>query len=128
MSANKLLVSLLIAAGAIGAVATPLPSAAATYREIIVERAPPPPRDERVPEARRGYAWVPGYWDWRGRRYVWVRGTWVRERRGYAYHPHRWVERDGRWVLERGRWARGDRDRDGVPNRRDAHPNDPNRS
>lgn len=128
MTVNKVLVSLMIAAGAIGAVATPLPSAAATYREIIVERAPPPPRDERVPAARRGYVWVPGYWDWRGNRHVWVRGSWARERHGYAYRPHQWVEHDGRWVLERGRWdPRRDSDGDGVPDRRDRAPNNPNR-
>jgi hypothetical protein len=42
-----------------------------------------------------------------------------------------WVERDGHWVMERGRWDRGgrhDRDGDGVPNRMDEHPNNPNRS
>jgi hypothetical protein len=106
MFVNKVLVSVMIAAGTIGVVATPLPSVAATYREVIVDRAPPPPRDERVPAARRGYAWTPGYWDWRGNRHVWVRGNWARERHGYEYRPHQWVERDGRWVLERGRWDR----------------------
>jgi hypothetical protein len=35
------------------------------------------------------------------------------------------MERDGRWVLERRRW---DRDGDGVPNRLDARPDNPNRS
>lgn len=128
MFAKKILVSVMIAAGMIGALATPLPSVAATSREIIIERAPPAPRSERAPAVRRGYVWVPGYWDWRGNRHVWMKGTWVRERRGYAYQPHRWVERDGRWMLERGRWDRRDRDGDGVPDRRDARPNNPNRS
>jgi WXXGXW repeat (2 copies) len=108
MFVNKVLVSVMIAAGTIGVVATPVPSVAATYREVIVDRAPPAPRDERVPAARRGYAWTPGYWDWRSNRHVWVRGNWVRERRGYEYRPHQWVERDGRWNLERGRWDRRD--------------------
>lgn len=104
MFVKNLLLSVMIAAGTIGAVATPLPSVAATYREIIVDRAPPPLRVEPVPAARRGYAWVPGYWDWRGNKHIWVRGSWVRERHGHMYQPNRWVERDGRWVLERGRW------------------------
>jgi hypothetical protein len=127
MFVNKVLVSVMIAAGTIGVVATPLPSVAATYREITVDRAPPPPREERVPAARRGYAWTPGYWDWRSNRHVWVKGNFVRERRGYAYRPHQWVERDGRWAFERGGWDRRDSDRDGVPNSRDRAPNDPNR-
>lgn len=118
--------------------ATAAPSASA---EVFVRVAPPAPRVEVVPAPRHGYAWVPGYWDYRGHRYVWVQGTWVRERPGYRYYSPRWVQRDGRWVMERGRWDRGDRDHDGVPNRYDRDrdgdhvpnrfdraPNNPNRS
>jgi hypothetical protein len=54
------------------------------------------------------------------------------------YHPTHWVQRDGRWVMERGGWNREryvenehhgmrDRDHDGVPDRFDDHPNNPNR-
>lgn len=57
-----------------------------------------------IPRHRPGYVWQEGYWDWRGRQRVWVRGHWVRER--YA-----------RWDNRRG--PRGDRDRDGIPNRYD---------
>jgi hypothetical protein len=128
MLIKKGLVSALFAAGMLGAVAIPLPSVAAV--DVFVNVAPPPARYERVPEMRRGYVWSPGYWDWRGNRHVWVRGTAVRERQGYEYQPHRWVEHDGRWTQERGRWNRAqrhDRDGDGIPNDRDRHPNDPNR-
>ena len=103
--------------------------------EVYVNIAPPAPRHEVVPTPRAGYVWVPGYWDWRGNKHVWARGHWERERHGYSFHPHRWVQRDGRWALEKGRWDRervvenrgGDRDHDGVPNRYDSHPNNPNR-
>jgi hypothetical protein len=94
---------------------------------IMIDVAPPPPRVEVLPAPRRGYAWVPGYWNWVGHRHVWVRGTWVRERRGYVYAEPRWMERDGHWEFRRGEWARGDRDHDGVPNGVDRHPNDPRR-
>ena len=130
MFTKKVLASALFVATAIGTVAMPLPSQAARRVDVYVNTAPPAPRDERMPGARRGYVWAPGYWNWRGNRHVWTRGSWVRERPGYAYRPHNWVERDGRWHLERGRWDRGrgrDRDGDGVPDRRDAHPNNPNR-
>ena len=85
----------------------------------LVRVAPPAPRYERVPRARPGYVWVPGYWNWRGNRHEWVRGTWMRARSGYEYAQPRWIERNGQWVLEQGRWMqRGrDRDRDGVPDR-----------
>jgi hypothetical protein len=111
--------------------------------DVFVRVAPPPPRTEVVPAPRRGYVWVPGYWDYRAGRHFWVQGTWVRERHGYRYAEPRWHERDGRWVLERGHWSRGggdrdhdgvpnrydrDRDNDGVPNRYDSNPNNPRRN
>ena len=108
----------LLFAGAIAAtMGATLPSTAAA--EVFVRVAPPAARVEVAPEPRRGYVWVPGYWDWRGHRHVWVNGHWVRERRGYVYYAPRWVERNGGWYMERERWGRGDRDRDGVPNRVD---------
>ena len=58
MFTKKFLVSSLMAAGLLGAAALPLPSIAAV--EVYVNTAPPPPRHERVPDARRGYVWAPG--------------------------------------------------------------------
>ena len=128
MFTKKVLVSALFAAGMLGAAAMPQTSIAAI--DVYVNVAPPADRYERVPEARRGYVWSPGYWDYRKNKHVWVKGSQVRERQGYAYEPNRWVERDGRWNLERSRWNHGQRrdsDHDGVPNNRDSRPNDPNR-
>jgi hypothetical protein len=128
---KKILLASLVAASF---ASVPLTSFAQRERErervVVIREAPPAPRQEAVPQARRGYVWVPGHYEYRRRGYEWVRGTWIRERRGYTYNAPRWVERDGRWVLEQGRWARGmrDRDGDGVPNRLDARPNNPNRN
>ena len=121
---RKILVASLIAASF---ASVPLASFA---RPLFVTVAPPEPRVEVVPGPRRGHAWAPGHWEWRHRHHVWVRGHWLRARRGYAYEPHRWVERDGRWGMEQGRWVPrpGDRDGDGVPNRFDRAPNNPNRN
>lgn len=102
-------------------------SAPAVAAVVIVRQAPPAPRDEVVPPARRGYAWQNGHWEWRHNHYVWTRGMWVKERRGYRYNQPTWAERNGKWVMTRGSWARGDRDGDGINNRHDAHPNNPNR-
>ncbi len=121
MKIRNVLVSALLAAGIIGAVATP--SVAIAAGGVYVNVGPPPERVEVVPQLRRGYVWAPGYWNWRGHRHVWVKGHAVRAREGYAYQPHRWVERDGRWNLERARWSqRRDSDGDGIPNRRDPTP------
>lgn len=103
-----------------------LPAAAAV--QVFVDVAPPPPRHEVVPAPRRGYAWQPGYWHWRNGRHVWVEGHWVRARPGYYWHPSRWEQRNGRWAFNPGGWHRDryveyrprrDRDRDGIPDRRD---------
>ena len=100
---------------------------------IIVHTAPPAPQNEIVPAARHGYEWAPGYWNWNGRKYVWTKGHWERARAGYAYARPVWSEGKDGWQLDRGGWrhgdlaAKGDRDHDGVPNRVDDHPNDPNR-
>jgi hypothetical protein len=98
-------------ASALGAAAVP-----AGAQQIIVDVAPPAPRHEPIPPARRGYVWESGHWRWNGHRYVWVPGHWERVRHGYRYHAPRWVERDGRWEYHARRW---DRDRDGIPDRRD---------
>ena len=137
MNLKKALIGVLVA-GSFGFAAAP------AMAEIVVQFAPPEPRYERVPEARRGYHWEAGHWRWNGQRYVWQRGHWERDRRGYVYHQPRWEERDGRWYYQSRRWERnphGDRDRDGTPNyadrdrdgdgvrnSRDRFPNNPNRS
>ena len=91
---KKILLAALIA-GSLGSVAAPAMSAV-----VIVREAPPAPRAERVPAARRGY----------------------------VYNAPTWQERDGGWQMARGGWRRGDRDGDGVRNRDDAHPNNPVRN
>lgn len=117
---KKILFVTLIAAS-LGSVATP---AAA---DVYVRVAPPELRVEEAPAPRPGYVYTPGYWTWRHGHHVWVKGSWVRERRGYRYVAPEWVDHhDGRWHMRRSHWVR-DRDHDGVPNRRDRHPDNPYR-
>jgi len=87
-----------------GAMAAPMMSSARVYVDVSI--APPPARVEVVPVVRRGYVWAPGYWNWSGRRYVWVRGQLLRERRGYHWYPQRCGQRGDRWHFERGHWDR----------------------
>jgi hypothetical protein len=99
MKAKKAIMACCIAAGSlVGTVATP---AAA---DVYVRVAPPPPRAEVAPAVRKGWEWAPGYWNWNGRRYVWVKGHRVRAHRGAHWVPHRWVEHHGRWRMEHGHW------------------------
>lgn len=99
--------------------AAAMPAAAHTSVSISIGAAPPPPRVEVVPPPRAGYVWVPGHWEWRGNHHVWIGGNWLRARPGYVYHAPEWRRAQGRWVYAAGRW---DRDRDGIPNRYDRHP------
>ncbi|QJD98990.1 BcpO-related WXXGXW repeat protein [Massilia forsythiae] len=100
----------------------------AADRVVVIREAPPAPRHETIPAARRGYEWAPGYWNYVGHRYVWVKGHWERSRAGYAYRRPEWRQGPSGWEMDRGGWRRGDRDGDGVPNRVDSRPNNPNRS
>jgi hypothetical protein len=49
-------------------------------------------------------------------------------RPGYVWHRPEWRQGDRGWEMVRGGWHRGDRDGDGVPNRVDRRPDNPNRS
>jgi hypothetical protein len=117
---KKLIVASLVAA-TIGVAAMP----AAARTDIIVNLAPPAPRYEVVPAPRSGYVWSNGNWQYDGRQHVWAAGEWQPVRQGYVYSQPRWVENNGRWAYQGSRW---DRDGDGVPNRMDAAPNNPNRN
>ncbi|MBY0411692.1 MAG: hypothetical protein K2Q97_16590 [Burkholderiaceae bacterium] len=91
---------------------------------VVQYGVPPPPRHEAIPRQQRGKVWVAGHWVGNGKRHVWQKGHWVKARNGYHYRESRWEERDGRWNMRPGGW---DRDGDGVPNRHDQRPNNPNR-
>ena len=100
--------------------------------------APPAPIYESVPGPRAGYVWSPGYYQWRGDRYVWLSGQWLPARQGYAWQAPHWQRRDdGSWFLVSGAWVPSDsysygrpyrdRDRDGVPNYEDRNDRNPYR-
>jgi hypothetical protein len=80
--------------------AAPPPQAEAGPRE-----APPPPREERF-DARPGFVFVRGRWDWQRRehRWDWIAGHWERERRGQRWREARWEQRGNEWVLVDGGW------------------------
>ncbi len=107
---------------------TPVQAIAEPAIAIVVSNSPPEARYERVPAARRGYEWSPGYWNWNGKKHHWAKGHWERAREGHYYQRPEWKQTDNGWHLNRGGWQKGDRDGDGVPNRLDKKPDNPNRS
>jgi hypothetical protein len=72
---------------------------------LEIGNAPPPPRFESVPVARRGYIWAPGYWNWDGRRHVWLAGHWEQERYGQSFRGAEWVRTGNGWRLDQGGWV-----------------------
>ncbi len=109
----------------------------------VVQSPPPAPVYEAVPAPRVGEVWAPGYYTFEDGRYLWHGGAFVAARPGYAWRAAHWEQRgDGSWYLQAGNWVRadgyaqydngrrgpyGDRDGDGVINRDDRYPRDPNR-
>ena len=67
---------------------------------------PPPLRVEAVGVAPGpGFAWVSGYWAYRGGGYAWVPGYWGRPPRPHAaWVPGRWERQGGRYGYREGRW------------------------
>lgn len=110
---------------------------------VVVQGPPPAPIYESVPAPREGYIWAPGHYVWDNGRYEWRHGEWMASRPGYAWQAAHWEQRgDGSWYLVGGSWVQtdnyarydngrrgpwGDRDGDGVVNRDDRYPNNPNR-
>lgn len=82
---------------------------ACSGRTIVVRNPPPMPRPVRVGVVGYApgpnYVWVDGYHDWRGNRYVWVPGAWVRPPRAKAvWAPGRFTPRGGNHVWISGHW------------------------
>lgn len=75
---------------------------------FYINIGPPEPRYEVMPQARRGYTWNEGHWEWRAQRHIWIKGNWLRNRQGYVYQQPHWEQRDRdqRWALQRGKWNR----------------------
>ena len=100
MNKRNTLLALCVAASSFATgVSTP-----ASAADIYVRIAPPAPRYEVVPVVRPGWEWAPGYWNWTGHRYVWVKGHRVHAHGHGHWVPDRWVESDGRWHHNRGHW------------------------
>jgi hypothetical protein len=131
--------SLLAAAFTAALLAMGAGAQAQTYTTTTITVAPPAPRHEVVPAPRAGWVWAPGHYEYTHGQYAWTEGHWLRERSGYEYREPHWVQRgDGSWYLVGNSWEhrfeerharRGrDFDGDGVPDRHDRFPRNPNRS
>ena len=106
MKVRSVVLAALVAAPLLAAVPMQPALAQASF-DLRIGTPPPPPRVVVAPPPpRRGYVWAPGYWNWNGRRHVWVEGAWVRERRGYRYAAPEWRPDGDRYGFRRGHWER----------------------
>ena len=73
---------------------------------VAAYQGPPPPRYGVVGVAPGpGYLWTDGWWDLRGRNWVWVQGRWVRPpRRSAVWVRPEWRREGDRWRFHRGYW------------------------
>lgn len=69
----------------------------------ISQPAPPPPRVVTW-NARPGFIYIEGRWNWNGNQYIWMDGHYERERANYIYRPGRWDNQGGRHVWVEGGW------------------------
>jgi hypothetical protein len=71
-----------------------------------VRSGPPAPRYAIIGSAPGpGYVWTNGYWDWRGRNWVWVDGRWLRPPRSRAvWVGPEWRREGNGWRFRRGYW------------------------
>ena len=72
----------------------------------IVPQAPPSAQIEVVPVAPGpDYCWVPGYWYWGGRGWLWIGGRWtVRPWHGAIWVGGGWARGRGGWHWHGGHW------------------------
>lgn len=79
----------------------------AANAQVVIHTGPPPPVivERPGPPRHAGWVWIPGYYRWSGRRYVWVNGYWARPPRPHAvWIPGRWLARRGGYVWIAGYW------------------------
>jgi hypothetical protein len=97
---------LLTAAGFSLLILASSPACAASSGTLYVRVGPPPPVYERaIVSPGPGYAWVPGYYRWDGRAYVWAPGVWTRppHARSHWVAGH-WAQSRHGWYYVNGRW------------------------
>jgi hypothetical protein len=75
---------------------------------LVATEEPPAPQEEQMGTAPSpAHVWVSGYWHWRGRRWLWMRGSWARPPRGFhAWMPGHWARYRRGWYWVPGHWRR----------------------
>ena len=99
---QKTLAALVLVTGAM----ITTPACASSRGVVYVRTGPPRPIVEtRIVSPGPRYVWVPGYYQWDGRGYLWRRGQWVLPPRARAvWVPGHWERTHRGWYFVQGRW------------------------
>jgi hypothetical protein len=76
-----------------------VPAMSATVEYVEVQSPPPALQVEAVQSAPAGQVWVPGYYDYKDGRYLWISGHLEPQRDGYVYVAPRYE--DGKYYVSR---------------------------
>lgn len=79
----------------------------AALADGIVNAPPPMPREYMPPKPtdQGVVVWVPGFWQWNGENYIWLRGAYVQPPiAGQNWTPGHWVRQHGEWYWIAGFW------------------------
>ncbi len=72
---------------------------------VYVQKAPPKPKTEvRTKRPNKKAVWVPGHWQWNGRKYAWKKGHWNARPGGKTWVPGHWNKKPRGWKWVPGHW------------------------
>jgi hypothetical protein len=71
----------------------------------VVGQQPPPPIVEMKRNHTPGQVWIPGFWNWNGKAFIWQAGHFDHERRGQIYVPTTWQSVGNGWAMVPGHWV-----------------------
>ena len=103
-----LIISLAVAAAALGGCVAETVVRVASPRAVVVVRVAPPPLPiyEQPACPGDGYLWTPGYWAHGAYGYFWVPGTWAQPPRvGLLWTPGFWAAEGAAFTFHEGFWG-----------------------
>ena len=72
---------------------------------VYIKKAPPKPKVEvRSKKPNKKAIWVPGHWQWNGRKYVWKSGHWGVRPGGKTWVTGHWQKSPRGWKRVPGHW------------------------
>jgi hypothetical protein len=101
---------LMLLSSCLGSLPTPPIGPSPADAMVEVPYPPPPARAQTVPpRPKDGDLWVEGQWDWDGKAWKWLDGSWMPPRTNAYFSP--WTterRRDGRLFFARAAWRTKD--------------------